>query len=185
MRGMALVVALSVGACSTTATIHRAYGPAYEAEIVTSDPTALRVLGDDGRLHEVSRAEVTDIDHPGNVVLTVGAILAGLGALVLFSTVNDNNSPEQETGTVISLVYGLPGLVMMIGGGVTYFTSKSHASAFETGRFPVMSRPPQVPPSAPLPPPWPPPAAPPTKPAPPPSADEPQVVPAPAGESPR
>ena len=51
-------------------------------------------------------------------MFTVGAILAGIGALVLIATMNnDNGSQAQEDGTVISLVYGLPGLVMMIGGG--------------------------------------------------------------------
>jgi len=99
---------------------------------------------------------------------------------------DDNGSQSQEDGTVISLVYGVPGVVMMAGGGVTYMISKAGARAFEGGGSPVLSRPPpeRSPPA--LPPPWPPPtppAAAPTKPAPPP-ADEPQVVPAPA-ESPR
>ena len=192
MRGIALVVALSVGACSTTATIHRAYGPAYEAEIADSDASALRVLGDDGRLHEVSRVEVTDVDHPGNVVLTVGAVLIGIAAIATVSILSeaDVSEQEQQTATAVSMVYGLPGLAMLIGGGVTYIGSKSRASAFETGRFPAQSRPPQVQPAPAVPPPWPPPAASPppavTPPAPaPPPADEPQVVPAPPAESPR
>jgi hypothetical protein len=189
MRGMALIVALSVGGCSTTATIHRVYGPAYEAEIADSDGSALRVLGDDGRLYPVSREEVTDIDHPGNVVLTVGAVLVGIAALVSLSIANDGDgSQNREEATAVGLVYGLPGLAMLIGGGVTYIGSKSRASAFETGRFPALSRPPQARPPSPIPPPWPPPAAAPapapTAPTAPP-ADEPQVVPAPPAESPR
>ncbi len=138
MRGIALVVALSVGACSTTATIHRAHGPAYEAEIADSDASRLRVLGDDGRLHEVPRAEVTDVDHPGNVVLTVGAVLAGIGALVALSILSDSNSTQQQRNdaTAIALVYGLPGLAMLIAGGVTYIGSISRASAFENAIVP-------------------------------------------------
>ena len=197
MRGIALVVALSVGACSTTATIHRAHGPAYEAEIADSDASRLRVLGDDGRLHEVPRAEVTDVDHPGNVVLTVGAVLAGIGALVALSISSDSNSTQQQRNdaTAIALVYGLPGLAMLIAGGVTYIGSMSRASAFENAIAPAAPRPPDRMYRAPGPPPGPPPAAapapaaappaaPPT-PAPPPPADEPQVLPAPPAEPPR
>jgi len=201
-RAIALVVAvsMSVAACSTTSTIHRAHGPAYEAEIVDSDVNTLRVLGDDGRIHEVSREEVTDIDHPGNVVLTVGAILVAVGALVALSISSDRNGSQQERedATAIALVYGLPGLMMTVAGGVTYISSKSKADAFEAGRFPSLSRPPQVrslPPPAPPRLPAPPPAAPapvqtaPTPahiaPAPVPPADEPEVIPAPPAEPPR
>jgi len=189
-RALVLVVSLSLAACSTTSTIHRAHGPAYEAEIVDSDGNALRVLGDDGRIHEVSREEVTDVDHPGNVVLTVGAILVAVGALVALSISSDSKGSQQERddATAIALVYGVPGLVMTVAGGVTYISSKSKASAFETGRFPTLSRPPQVPalppPAAPpLPAPSPPPPAP-TAPAPSPPAEEPEVVPAPPAEPP-
>jgi hypothetical protein len=197
MRALALVVSLSLAACSTTSTIHRAYGPAYEAEIVDSDANRLRVLGDDGRIHEVPREEVTDIDHPGNVLFTVGAVLVGVAAIVAFSTPDGSNLSQQqqehdrETATAVSLVYGVPGLAMLIAGGVPYFSSRSKASAFETGRAPTLSRPPQV---RSLPPPAPPrllapapPAPAPAQPAPAPSppADEPQVIPAPPAEPPR
>ena len=196
MRGMALVVALSVGGCSTTATIHRVYGPAYETEIADSDASALRVLGDDGRLHEVPRGEITDVDHPGNVVITVGAILVGIAALASISIMNERNgSQNREEATAVGLVYGLPGLAMLVAGGVTYIGSKSKASAFENALVPAGPRPADRMYRAPVPPPWPPPAAAPAPaaappaappaPAPPPPADEPQVVPASPVESPR
>ena len=190
MRAIALLVSMSLGACSTTATIHRVYGPSYEAEIADSDASALRVLGDDGRLHAVPRAEVTDVDHPGNVVLTVGAVLTAIGALVAISIMNDGTPSmpaDRDDATAIGMVYGVPGVVMMALGGVAYITSKSRASAFEAGRFPTLSRPPPVRHLPPLPPPPPAPAPAPPAPAPPspPPADEPQVVPEPAAESPR
>jgi hypothetical protein len=193
MRGVALVVALSAGACSTTSTIHRAYGPAYEAEIVDSDASTLRVLGDDGRLHAVSRAEVTDVDHPGNVLVTVGAVLLGIAAVATLSILSEDHvsEEERETATAVSAVYGLPGLAMLIAGGVTYIGSKSRASAFENALVPAGPRPVDRQYRAPFPPPWPPPAAAPAPaaappaPAPPPRADEPQVVPEPPAESPR
>jgi hypothetical protein len=193
MRGMALVVALSVGACSTTSTIHRVYGPAYEAEIVDSDASALRVLGDDGRLHAVSRPEVTDVDHPGNVLVTVGAVLVGIAAIATLSILGegDVSEEERETATAVSAVYGLPGLAMLIAGGVTYIGSKSRASAFENVLVPTGPLPADRMYRAPVPPPWPPPATAPTAPAPtapapaPRPADEPQVVPAPPAEAPR
>jgi hypothetical protein len=49
-RLVALALAGSMMSCSTTATIYRVNGPAYEAEIVGSDPDALEVRAENGRV---------------------------------------------------------------------------------------------------------------------------------------
>ena len=77
MRLAAWSVAIALAGCSTTATIHRVNGPAYEAKILRSDPTSLVVQGDDGRPYRVPCQQVSDIDHPGNVMATVRCAASG------------------------------------------------------------------------------------------------------------
>ena len=68
---------LLLTSCSTTATISDLDRGQIESEIVGAD--ASRLYLDDGR--QVDKSRVTDIDHPGNVHLTVGLIMGGTGLL--------------------------------------------------------------------------------------------------------
>src|SRR5436190_22598247 len=91
--GAASVVLLSFTACSTTATVQRSNGPAYEATIINSDSGAVYVRAEDGLTYRVPRAEVVDIDHPGNVLLAVGASLIAYGVAIGYSIRHDTETP--------------------------------------------------------------------------------------------
>jgi hypothetical protein len=64
--------------CSTTATISRINQPEIEAQIIRSDNDSHFVRTEGGSF-EIPRSSVSDIDHPGNVAATIGAIITGYG----------------------------------------------------------------------------------------------------------
>jgi hypothetical protein len=90
----ATAVALAVSACSTTATIQRFDGPDVEATIEDSDARGLYVRASNGRIYRLDRNQVGDIDHPGNVALTVGAALVGMLAITVAGTSKDSSRSE-------------------------------------------------------------------------------------------
>ena len=152
MRATALAVAISLAGCSTTATIHRVNGPAYEATILRSDPTSLEIQGDDGRPYRVPREQVSDIDHPGNVLATVGAVLMGIAGLTAYAAETDKSGSDSRNAAIaVGVVYGLPGLLMAVTGGAIWLSSKDKAKACEESTLPLGRMPPDVPA---YPPPW-------------------------------
>jgi hypothetical protein len=146
-------VAISLAGCSTTATIHRVNGPAYEAKILQSDPTSLDVQGDDGRPYRVPREQISDIDHPGNVLATVGAALLGFAGLISYVAATDTGggASSRDTAITVGVIYGLPGLLMAVAGGSIWLSSRDKARACEEALLPVGRPPPDVPA---YPPPW-------------------------------
>jgi hypothetical protein len=152
MRLAAWSAAISLGGCSTTATIHRANGPAYEAKILRSDPTSLDVQGDDERPYRVPCEQVSEIDHPGNVIATVGAALMGIAGLAAWSIATERSQADRRDGVIaVSIGYGLPGLLMAVYGGSVWYSSKNKARACEEAPMPVVATPPDRPA---YPPPW-------------------------------
>lgn len=85
----ALVAALAAALLGVgcTATLARAGRPDLRGTIVGADPSYLYVDVPAHGLRAVPRAEVSDIDHPGNVAATAGAVLisAGLGGWLVAS----------------------------------------------------------------------------------------------------
>jgi hypothetical protein len=165
-RAVALSVAISLAGCSSTATIHRVNGPAYEAKILRSDPTSLDVLGDDGRPYRVSREQVSDIDHPGNVLATVGAVLVGVAGLIAWAVATDHSQSQSDRNSAaiaVGTIYGLPSLVMAVTGGSIWLSSKEKARALEEAPMPIARTPPPDRPT--YAPPWAAPPWPPTAPA--------------------
>jgi hypothetical protein len=77
-----LVFCLSIAAfgtgCGTTATITRPGLPEVEAKIQASDSQNIYVENAAGTT-TIDRQSITDIDHPGNVAATIGAIVTGYG----------------------------------------------------------------------------------------------------------
>jgi hypothetical protein len=178
--------------CST-ASITRNYGPPYEAKITGSNEYALRVRDSFGSEFVIPREDVRDIDHPGNVLGTIGVVVAGVYARTALEA-HDDFVPEY-----LGLIGMSIGIGLALGGLVPYFQSKHAARAFETANPVLPVPPPLLPfaPSAPLAPApvpaaVPPPAA--VGPAPPweaapasavvPPVPPPQVAPAPATTSP-
>jgi hypothetical protein len=123
-----LILVLVVGSCS--ATIDRRDGPSTVGDIERSDQGAVYVgIGDGtGRLMRIDRVQVSDIDHPGNAVMTAGAILTTLllGAL---AEVMIEDPGRVQVPIATAVIAGPLGLT--IGGGYFYFRSKGAAKAFE------------------------------------------------------
>lgn len=86
MRIVVLALLLLGGACSTTSTIRYRDGLEEEVNVVDGDERKIVVRGA-GREGAIARAEIADIDYPGNVSGTIGlwivadSVVAGAIAL--------------------------------------------------------------------------------------------------------
>lgn len=105
--------------------------------IVGSDASSLILAGPNGTTTTVPGEMVADIDHPGNVHLTIGLVMLGIGALYVAGTYGKVIEPMQDqsqNGAVrdAALVYLLPGAVLSAIGGYIYGRSRHNAHAFES-----------------------------------------------------
>jgi hypothetical protein len=130
----ATVALLTVVGCADTATVGRSDGPDIEARIQRSDTEALYVRSSNGQIYRAERKNVTDVDHPGNVLGWVGLSLIGVSTLFLAET--SNADPETRRG--IAAVYGVPGVLMALAGWYSYFRSVNAARTFESAEVPAM-----------------------------------------------
>ena len=101
-----LILALSATlGCSTAAHVKSSDGTIVTGTIVASDREALTIAVD-GESRQIARAEVDDIDHPGNVVMVNGAIGTSLfGLLTLGGGLGDrgrgSRDPELDVAEAI------------------------------------------------------------------------------------
>ena len=88
-----------------------------------------------GREIAVSREEVADIDHPGNVLYTIGLVLIAMSAPMIIGDLAHRGQSQQSEWSGMGLVIGIPeavtGLCLAIPGWVHYRHSKREAKAFE------------------------------------------------------
>lgn len=141
-RAVALALAVAVGAggavgCGSTATIAHSHG-IIEAEIVQSDSggVSVRQRSDETPLR-VNRGDIQDIDHPGNVAMVIGAcLLAGWGSFMTDRQFRDELI-HGESGDVsrgarpLTLLFGVPGAILLGLGSYHYIASVRAAWAFE------------------------------------------------------
>jgi len=80
-RLLALALATGPG-CGITATVTYKTGAKQEGEIVRGDATHLVIATPEQRL-VIPKAEIADIDHPGDVMASIGAGVAATGILNL------------------------------------------------------------------------------------------------------
>ena len=130
-----LVLGASAG-CSTAASISRVSGPSFDAEILGSDAKSLRVRDDYGREFLVPREDVADIDHPGNVLCTIGAVLMAMSVPWFVAALAGRRAQSQQSEWVgLELVFAIPeavtGLSLAIPGWNRHRHSKLGAKAFE------------------------------------------------------
>jgi hypothetical protein len=64
--------------CSCTATISQRDGSYRDTYILRSDAEYLHVQDRDGSESDVRRTDIADIDHPGNVIATLGLVAAAV-----------------------------------------------------------------------------------------------------------
>jgi hypothetical protein len=133
---MVALVALFLSACFPTALIERRSGPTIEARIERSDNEKLYLTTAEGQQYTVDRSDVVDIDHPGNVLLTTGIVIATLGALMLAGSFAVSCSGQGSCegpgatklmlllGGINNLSYGIP---LAVSGGIIYSRSVTAA----------------------------------------------------------
>lgn len=131
-RSLTLILLTALAGCSRSAQIERTDGTTVEGRILGGDHTALEVETDDG-IVRVDRAAITDIDHPGNVWLTLALIPTAIGAAFVIGglTTSGGDGLIGDTGAFFML-FGAPylaiGLPPLIWGASTWGSSRSRSS---------------------------------------------------------
>jgi hypothetical protein len=116
--------------CTTTATFLTRDTGLLEARIVGGDRTNLLVQTESGAERVLARADVVDIDHPGNVVALIGGIIAGSGAVNLGTFALTCSSGFGSTGSQCAPIYVVLGSMVAAGAGMltwglwTWLTSR-------------------------------------------------------------
>lgn len=152
MRGWWLVLVFPLG-CATTATIVTRDGRRTEAHLAGGDHDRLLLRSDYGVETTVRRAEVKDIDYPGNVHAVAGGVTAGLMALELavFGAMCANGGSTTICPLELTVfgAIGTAGLAMLAWGLWTWLNAT--AVVRDTIDAPPLPHPPEEP-AAPLPP---------------------------------
>ena len=119
MRAAAVVAAIScvLGGCSTNALIRDAQD-VHDAPIMRSTPTEIIVRTNEGE-RAIPRAEIRDIDHPGNVLALVGLPIFALGVANLLGAWSCADGDGQANGWCVGR--GLGFFTASIGGVMTVF----------------------------------------------------------------
>jgi hypothetical protein len=129
----AALLALLCG-CSTTATISRINGGTVEARIARSDDKSLFVKTAEGPEVAIPRADVSEIDHPGNATAVFGGFLSAYGALNIAAGIETCGEVGGAycIGTFLPAAIGVP---MLIWGLKTWGDSLSAASNHSTSGY--------------------------------------------------
>jgi len=123
-----LLAAILLCGCSTTATISRINGRQVEAKIQRSTPGAVVVQTDAGKEVSISRSDISDIDHPGNVAAVIGGLVSAYGALniAVGAPRCGEGGGAYCTGVFLPAAIGVP---MLIWGLSTWVGSTSAVSS--------------------------------------------------------
>lgn len=131
-RPVATTLLLATVLCSCAATIERRGAPTIDAPIVGSDLNTINVKSKDGSVATIDGREIIEIDHPGNVLMTVGLGYAGW---TLFKIVILSAMKGKEDAIINAVEYDMSiGLGLAIAGAIPYFLSLSAAQAFDPTR---------------------------------------------------
>lgn len=125
IRGLAVLTSLALMGCAT-ATIHRRGQHDLEGAIQSSNAQFVYVRTGDGQVVAVPRADIAEVDHPGNVAAVVGGVFAG-GAvgLVVGGGVAGHAADGARQGdgdvtggllAVSGIAIGIPALVTTLAG---------------------------------------------------------------------
>jgi len=123
-----LLASILICGCSTTATISRVNGRTVEAKIRRSTPGSVVVETDGGKEVSISRSDISDIDHPGNVAAVFGSLLSAYGAVNIAAGASNcsQGGGAYCTGVFLPAAIGVP---MLIWGLSTWAGSTGAASA--------------------------------------------------------
>jgi len=164
MRAVAWWLVVAMSGCSTTATVITRDGKRDETRVVGGDREVLLLQNDDGAEKVVRRADVKDIDHPGNVVATLGGLIASSYASALIVSGTFCGTSGASGGSSCTLLLGTSGGMTALGAGMlvwglwAWLSSKNAVSESLSNPalpMPVTPLPPPTTISPPLPPPLP------------------------------
>lgn len=116
-----LVVSTTLG-CGSTAVVRTKTGAEHEGVIGGHDESGLVVGG-----QRLSRSDIVDIDHPGNVAGIIGTVIATVGALSSIANCTAERREENSTPCASSGIWILTGLPIAIYGWVTHSASVERA----------------------------------------------------------
>jgi hypothetical protein len=124
VSSVSLSLALSLGsvACGSSAIVRTNDGRLVEGEIGGHDSSTLSIGG-----QRLSRSDVADIDHPGNVAGILGTIIASVGALTALGNCTEEARAQDDTPCASSGIWILTGLPIAIYGWVTHSASVDRA----------------------------------------------------------
>lgn len=108
--------------CGTSATIQTRDGRVYDGRISGHDGSRIYVNG-----VPVERREVSDIDHPGNVALILGTIVASVGVVSALGNCTEEQRALDPTPCTSSGIWMLTGVPIAIYGAVTHAESVDRA----------------------------------------------------------
>jgi hypothetical protein len=128
-----------LSSCFGYARIERRSAAALEGRIDRSDREKLFVTSGDGKEETVSRGDIVDINHPGKVRLTLGSMIAAVGAAMLISGLVRESCHSSHPGSGegceevflkwILIMDGAAALAgggaLAITGGLAYYNSKT------------------------------------------------------------
>ncbi len=129
-RLRASVAALVICTCAcSSATIYRRDAPDLEATIVGGNSKYLYVETEDGRVVQIERSKITDIDHPGNGEAVVGGLWVATWSLLVGMLAELSGNMNDRNGALVTAfaVGILPGAIPLVHGIVTWHQSTSAA----------------------------------------------------------
>lgn len=128
MPCMLLVSALA--GCSTSAIIQRTDGTTVEGPIVGGDHAVL-LVADGAETLRIERSTIVDIDHPGNVALTLGVIATAFTSLpfigAMSSLTRDTRPSDWIPGLSLFGIFGSWAIPTIVWGATTWQESTLRA----------------------------------------------------------
>lgn len=118
---------LAIG-CGSMATITKRNGIRVDAKIIDSDMRAVHIKTPKGYDQVgISREDIADIDHPGNVAATIGGLLTAYGIYNVKVGLPECNGSAECTGVLLPVAIGAP---LLIYGVTTWAISVAAANHY-------------------------------------------------------
>ena len=139
----AWIAFVAVAGCGASATICRPEQDSLRGKIVRSDAEAIYLREGAGRengrddLTRIDRRSVADVDHPGNVAMVIGVALLGNFAILMSGQdfrselVHGARGDASTAARPLTLMFAVPGALLLGSGTYHYVSSKAAARAFE------------------------------------------------------
>lgn len=146
------MIALAVAVCSCSATITEMNGETHDGELTGWNSSKLFYRDSDGRKRSVPTCEVADIDHPGNVVGTIGSVMAAIfipacGIAIGYDL--DKGKSIAEPGVGVGCGYAAISIALAAAGWAEYYRSRSAVKGFTPDRGTPLDEPGALPPNLP------------------------------------